>query len=138
MKYNLILFLLLTLVKCLSAQTIQLRYDLPSAAQNSEITVIHKDDKSGLYLGTDRGLFTFNGRDLEHYPLPDSLRNQTITALASHKSYILLGLENGKILMFNGVLFSPFYSKVLPVSKEIRKIVPSKNDELLIASYGDG
>ena len=136
-RLTIVIFLFL-FTEVLTSQIIELRYDLPTKAKQSEIYVIHKDPLSGLFLGTNQGLFSFDGRDWQHFPLPDSIKSQTITAIASYDSFLLIGVSNGNLLLFDGYRFKSYFEQVLTISNEIRKIVPTPEGNILIASYGDG
>ncbi|NBB89183.1 MAG: hypothetical protein GVX96_05305, partial [Bacteroidetes bacterium] len=121
----------------ISAQSLTHRYELPREAVNSDITSIHKDSKGALYLGTNRGLFTFDGKDWGQFLLPDSLLDQSITAITSHSDFQIVGLESGKILFFNGITFRIAFPDIINTSDPINKLLISK-EEIFISTYGDG
>jgi len=118
-------------------QSLSHQYELPRAAATSDISCIHKDSSGALYLGTNRGLFSFDGKEWQQFLLPDSLLNQSITAITSHSHFQVLGLENGKILLFDGFSFRSAFPDIINISNRIDKIVVSK-EEFIIATYGEG
>jgi ligand-binding sensor domain-containing protein len=120
------------------AQSLELRYDLPRQLKSSHISCLYKDPTESVFLGTEKGLFSFDGRDWSVFPLPDSLENKEILSITSYDQNHILGLDNGTLLLFDGYSFELFFPKVLSLSHPIRKFVLSSNHDLLIATYGDG
>ncbi len=120
------------------AQSLELRYDLPRQLKASQISCLYKDPAGSVFLGTEKGLFSFDGRDWNVFSLPDSLEKKEILAITSYHQNQLIGLDNGTLLLFNGYSFKPFFPQVLSLSHPIQKFVFSPNQDLLIATYGDG
>lgn len=122
----------------LHAQTLELRYELPRQVKASQVSSLYKDPSGSFFLGTDQGLFSFDGRDWKGFSLPDSLKNNRISAITSFHRNLIIGLDNGLLLLFDGFSFDLYSSRNLSLSHPIRKLLLSKNQDLLIATYGDG
>jgi ligand-binding sensor domain-containing protein len=122
----------------LHAQTLELRYELPRQVKANQVSSLYKDPAGSVFLGTDRGLFSFDGRDWKGFSLPDSLKNKRISAITSFHRNLIIGLDNGRLLLFDGFSFDLYSPKNLSLSHSVRKLLLSKNQDLLIATYGDG
>ena len=69
-------------------------FAVSESAVNSKVNAIAQDSIGYLWLGTDNGLFCFNGRNFVKYP--DSV-NKPVTAIAISHRQIWVGYNNGKI-----------------------------------------
>lgn len=51
-----------------------------------------------MWLGTSRGVFRFDGKQIREIELPDSLKRKECMSMCIHGAEILIGLENGTLL----------------------------------------
>ena len=65
-------------------------------------------DKSGLiWVGTDNGLFTFNGINFIRVPTGDSLYLPVSAIFEDSQSIVWVGFENGRIIKISGQKLLP-------------------------------
>ncbi len=90
------IFLLLFLSTSLDAQVpFSKDYTLSESNTPSKINAIVQDDIGNIWLGTDIGLYTFNGQVF--IKISDSI-NKAVTALAYKQNRIVAGYSNGKVV----------------------------------------
>ena len=107
-------------------------------AQNDQlhVTTISQSTNGLLYVGSDHGLFCYDGFDFLPVALPDSIQDKTVTAMASAAGgYFIVALSGGKLLQIKNNRISPIVS---PASAIIKTIIETKDGTLWIATYGEG
>jgi ligand-binding sensor domain-containing protein len=90
-----------------------------------------------IYLGTSAGLFKTDGYNKTQIPLPDSLENETITALIEYApEVLLLGSGTGKLIK----IYMPGgdIEFIASTGAEIKDIWVSDNKNIWMATYGKG
>ncbi|HUR30900.1 MAG TPA: histidine kinase [Saprospiraceae bacterium] len=102
------------------------------------IKVLFQGTDQMLWLGTDKGLYSFDGKILRLASRPDGL-SAAVTAIAeSQKGEIIAGYEDG----YMHSISVKGYSKRIPTDSlngiPITKILPVEDVELYIATYGAG
>ena len=66
--------------------------------QPAQVNTVFQDKSGFIWLGTNKGLFRFNGVDFRHYSANDSLPNSPVTAVAEDSlGRIWVGHQNGSI-----------------------------------------
>jgi ligand-binding sensor domain-containing protein/uncharacterized membrane-anchored protein YhcB (DUF1043 family) len=101
--HTLTVFLLISIFSLsLSSQTPLFR-NLDAFSRNSdeEINVFAQDHLGYIWIGTNSGLYRFDGIQTLQIPLPDSIEASTATAIHIHSSGIYFGLESGQLIRVN-------------------------------------
>jgi ligand-binding sensor domain-containing protein len=111
------------------------------ADYNADVQQIHLLFQSSdrlIWLGTDLGLFSYDGRKYKYFPRQDHL-HQKVTAIAeSPEGQTWAGYDDGQILIshFQGTLKNLAPDSIRGFS--ISKIVFLADDDVIIATYGKG
>jgi len=107
-------------------------------ADVQHINLLFQSSDKLMWLGTDVGLFSFDGRKYKFFSREDHLQ-QKVTAIAeSPDGQIWAGYEDGRILITH---FQGVFKNLTPDSLQgfsISKIVFLPNQNVLIATYGRG
>ena len=89
-----------------------------------------------IWLGTDKGLFSFDGRTYHHFPREDG-KSSAVTAIAQQENSIWIGYEDGHIQYIypgHAVKINTDSIRNIPVSK----ILFNNSGVAFIATYGAG
>ncbi len=70
---------------------------LQEQSENLQATVLHQDGNGWIWIGTEHGLYRFDGFACTRVPAPDSLDQQPVTALADLQGYLWVGYRNGSV-----------------------------------------
>lgn len=65
--------------------------------QAGQLQTVFQDRKGWLWFGGENGLYRYDGQAFQTVPLPDSLRNDPITALFETEDRLWVGFESGNI-----------------------------------------
>lgn len=107
-------------------------------AQNEQlqITAIGQSSNGLLYVGSDHGLFCYDGFEFLPVMLPDSLKDKTVTAMAAGvDGDFIVAISGGRLLQIKNNRVSAIVS---PASVTIKTILLTKDGTLWIATYGEG
>ena len=103
-----------------NTQRLALKKGLPS----NNISCLHKDKNGILWIGTDDGLCSYDGREFTVYSHNNGLPNNFIRDIVeTEKGEFWIGCYNGGIVHFDGKSFQ-LHDKDIP-SKSIRKLMYS-------------
>jgi len=103
----------------------------------SYVYSILQDVQGYLWIGTDNGLFRYNGFKFENYPTGDSLTDNFITCSVSDGKWPWFGYSNGQVLYFNGKKFNPV-NITQPDLSTITHFAKSPDDQIWASTYSDG
>lgn len=67
----------------------------------TRINHLRQDSLGYLWLGSDKGLFRFDGIAYEEISLPENLRNVMVTALEVDPQTVIAGFDNGTLVILN-------------------------------------
>jgi ligand-binding sensor domain-containing protein len=99
-------------------------------------TTLFQNTEGLIYIGTNQGLYRYDGFDFEKIDLRDSLENSKVTFITnSLKKELLVGLENGVIFKLKNDVAEKLKS---PINSPVKSILELENGTLWIASYGEG
>ncbi len=103
-----------------------------------EIHLLFQSSDKLMWLGTDIGLFTFDGRKYKFFPRPDRLQKKVTAIAESPDGEIWAGYEDGQILIthFQGALKNLASDSIRGYA--ISKIVFQADQEVMLATYGHG
>jgi ligand-binding sensor domain-containing protein/serine phosphatase RsbU (regulator of sigma subunit) len=103
----------------------------------SYIYSIIQDIHGYLWIGTDNGLFRYNGLKFENYTTSDSLADNFITCGISDKEYLWFGHWNGRLSYFNG---KKFHAVNIPQSdlSPVTHFAKSPDNKIWGSTYSNG
>jgi ligand-binding sensor domain-containing protein/serine phosphatase RsbU (regulator of sigma subunit) len=103
----------------------------------SYIYSIIQDIHGYLWIGTDNGLFRYNGLKFENYTTSDSLADNFITCGISDKECQWFGHWNGRLSYFNG---KKFHSVNIPRSdlSPVTHFAKSPDNKIWVSTYSSG
>jgi ligand-binding sensor domain-containing protein/serine phosphatase RsbU (regulator of sigma subunit) len=90
-----------------------------------------------LWIGTDNGLFRYDGFKFENYPTSDSLADNFIVSGISDGEGLWFGHRNGRLSYFNGKKFLTFNIKQ-PGLSSITHFAKSPDNRIWVSTYSDG
>jgi ligand-binding sensor domain-containing protein/serine phosphatase RsbU (regulator of sigma subunit) len=90
-----------------------------------------------LWVGTDNGLFRYNGFKFENFPVADSLADNFISCTVSNGKDLWFGYRNGRLSYFNGKKLISF-NLSQPGSNSITHFAKSPDDKIWASTYSDG
>ncbi|CAN5531451.1 hypothetical protein BH11BAC2_BH11BAC2_09210 [soil metagenome] len=137
MKVKLLLFLLLINALPLFSEIPYFR-SLVIDKENSSLrnNVLFQDQKGFVWVGTDHGLYRYDGFLFEKIYVDSINREVNVTSITENKQHqIIAGLNDGKLLTFYG---DSIRMSVTPAHSPIRSIVDDGNGTLWVATYGEG
>ncbi len=97
-------------------------------------------DKTGfVWLGTDKGLFKFDGVSYRRFLGMDNLPDENVTALAQDSiGRLWVGFKNGKISIVHNNVITPFEPAEGLPTKQISDILFDKEGVPWFSTFGDG
>ncbi len=96
-------------------------------------------DKSGLiWVGTDNGLFTFNGINFIRVPTGDSLYLPVSAIFEDSQSIVWVGFENGRIIKISRQKLLPFNPKEGLPKVAITSFTQNRNGSIYFSTKGEG
>ena len=112
-------------------------YNSEDGLTQSYVYSILQDVQGYLWIGTDNGLFRYNGLKFENYPTGDSLADNFITCSVSDGKWPWFGYSNGRVLYFNGKNFNAVNITHHDLSS-ITHFAKSPDDQIWASTYSDG
>jgi len=110
-----------------------------SDVNQQQFNCFYQDSRGFIYLGTDQGVYTFDGTLLEQLSIPDTLSDYGVSCIfEDSRNYLWFGFNNGTILRFNGF---DNYERILidhNINTRITSIVEDLNQQIWIGTYGNG
>lgn len=104
-----------------------------------QINDILQSKNGTMWFATNKGLFSFDGKNYKHYHKQDGLPHETVTALAEDSlGRLWSGFGNGAIGHFNKNDFEAFVPEEGLPSKTISKILFDSKGILWFGTYNDG
>jgi len=103
----------------------------------SYVYSISQDVHGYLWVGTDNGLFRYNGFKFEIYPTSDSLADNFITCDISDGESLWFGDKNGRLSYFNGKKFLAV-NIAHPDLSSITHFAKSPDNRIWVSTYSDG
>jgi ligand-binding sensor domain-containing protein len=98
-----------------------------------------QDENGYFWLGSDLGLFRFDGLDVRRYALQDDSADLPVTALCRGDNRVIwVGCGNGRIYKLENNLLSLFDPEEGTADKAITDIVIDKNHDLWWSTAGEG
>src|SRR5687767_6464579 len=67
--------------------------------QELHITEIEQDNRGYLWLGTNKGIFRFDGTEQLEASLPDSLKTIPVTCLSLYENLVYAGFQDGTFVI---------------------------------------
>ena len=93
-------------------------------------TTLFQNTEGLIYIGTNQGLYRYDGFDFEKIDLRDSLENSKVTFITnSLKKELLVGLENGVIFKLKNDVAEKLKS---PINSPVKSILELENGTLWI------
>lgn len=100
-----------------------------------KVNCLAQDDDGYLWLGTDEGLFCYNGRRFSQIMIE---RDVSATAVSVHKDLVLVGFADGRLGSWNGIQF-----RMIPLSgavpgEAISAIHVTADNIFILSTLGQG
>jgi ligand-binding sensor domain-containing protein len=133
-------FIVLTLITFSSAgQNLFVKsFDIRSESTRPRILKILSDHNGLIWVGTDNGVFTFDGVSFKIVPGTDSLIDK-VTALYEDKSNrIWIGMETGKIILIKNLMVSSLPFEQIDPRVEISSFTDDIEGRIYFATKGEG
>ena len=110
-----------------------------SDIENSQFNCILQDYQGFMWLGTDDGVYRYDGHELMKVYLPDTITNKSITAIFEDRKKILwFGTQDGMVLQYAGFENFMIPAKNLNISSRITSFIETAEGEVWIGTYGEG
>jgi ligand-binding sensor domain-containing protein len=114
-------------------------YLLPVKNETIEIKALHQDRMGFIWIGTDKGLFKYDGFDYARYTTKDSLLDNKVTAITQDSiGRIWLGHSTGQIAYLEGDKIKQFVPLEGTATKEISDIYFDKKGVMWFSTLDDG
>ncbi len=122
------LFLLLFVVPCYSQSSIYRQYEIGSNYQPVAANKIAQDPYGGLWIGTSKGLFGFDGSEftLKNFNNNSSL---SVTAISCDSNYAWIGFEDGKIARMPLRSWNTAITTVMNLNASVTRIVVDQRQQ---------
>ncbi len=114
----------------------KVRFTLPT--ETPVFQTIIQDHNHYLWLGSDLGLFRFDGKSFREFPLTDSSEYEVTAIYESHDSTIWAGCKNGKIFFLDNGKMNPFDPEEGTSGKGISDLLIDENGTLWWSTFGEG
>ena len=110
-----------------------------SDIENSQFNCIFQDHSGFIWLGTDEGVYTFDGHELSLFYLPDTMTNISITAIfEDHDKMLWFGTDEGIILQYAGFENFSTPKTDINVSSRITSFIETVDGTIWAGTYGEG
>ena len=104
-----------------------------------QVYTLFQDRAGFIWYGTNKGLFRFDGVNLDRYTVADSLPEDHVTALGQDSlGRIWTGHKNGKLAFLDGDKISTFNPEEGTSSNEISDILFDRKGNLWFSTLNDG
>ena len=136
----LLMLILCLTVHLLPAQTpfFQQYYPLKKN-QPVQVNALFQDSKGFIWLGTNKGLFRFDGTRYTHFADADTLKDIHVTALAEDSvGRIWAGLDNGQLSYLEGGRLHLFVTREGPATAPVSDILFDRQGNLWFSTRNDG
>jgi len=106
---------------------------------NKRINCVLQDPSGFVWVGTESGIYLFDGLHFNPLILSDTLSNNNITAIYKDQAQnIWIGYSNGSILGLSKNDYSIIHSYKVPTQSKIATIEQIDSNTILFGTYGDG
>jgi len=139
-KSQLILYGLLMIASLVSGQKAYFRnIDLPDEMQQSSISCLYQSENSYMWIGTDKGLFQFDGNDFVSFHTKEKQTQLKVSALHMTSDQILwVGTRNGGIYQLKNDSLQLFNPDEGNPKVAITGFATDKSGNLWFSTYGEG
>ncbi|HTE32889.1 MAG TPA: two-component regulator propeller domain-containing protein [Chryseolinea sp.] len=139
MKRNILLFMFFVCQHASGQMPFFQSYSLLKRSESVQVNVIFQDKAGFMWYGTNRGLFRFNGIDLTHFDVADSLPDDHVTAIGQDSSgRVWTGHRNGKLAFIESNKITPFTPQEGSSTNEISDILFDRHGNLWFSTLNDG
>ena len=115
------------------------KYYLLKKNEPVQVNVIFQDKTGFIWLGTNKGLFKFDGITYRRFTAAEKLPDENVTALAQDSlGRIWTGHKNGKLAFLEKDLFQSFEPPEGSAVKEISDILFDRKGNLWFSTLNDG
>jgi len=115
------------------------KYYLLKKNEPVQINVVFQDKTGFIWLGTNKGLFKFDGINYRRYTAAEKLPDENVTALAQDSlGRIWTGHQNGRMGFLEKDLFQSFEPPEGSAVKEISDILFDRKGNLWFCTLNDG
>ena len=114
-------------------------YTINEGLPSNSINAIYKDSRGLMWIATDAGLCSFDGKAFKIYNTTEGLASNNISSINEDKEGNLwIGCMNGGLSKFDGRHFTKYTTKDGLISNAVRKVWYSKKFDLLLVGTNDG
>ncbi len=139
-KYSILWFFMCFLSQPMMAQFPYVRtIEIDKSLQDIKVQTIIQDKKKLMWLGTNKGLYNYDGTDFKLTPTNKNETEIFVTALYSDsKGIIWVGLKNGVILQYKNDSLNAFDIEEGHPKEQITGIIEDNNGNIWFSTYGEG
>ncbi len=115
------------------------KYYLLKKNEPVQVNVIFQDKAGLVWMGTNKGLFRFDGINYGHFTLADKLPDENVTALAQDSlGRLWIGHKNGRLAFLEKNKIHSFEPPEGSATKEISDILFDQKGNLWFSTLNDG
>ncbi|KGE85724.1 MAG: two-component regulator propeller domain-containing protein [Phaeodactylibacter xiamenensis] len=134
-----LIFTLLTTAAFLKAQVPSFELQpMPEQYQEVKPTVLFQAGNRYIWVGTEQGLFRFDGLDYQPFLMPDSICNNKVTAIGEIGDRLWVGYEDGCVFFQDKVAFQLWQIEEGLPNAPITGFGQGANGLIWVATYGEG
>jgi ligand-binding sensor domain-containing protein len=137
--YLFILVFFQLLIQSVSGQQAFLKTMLTSKdLDNAKILSIYQDKSNLVWIGTESGLYTYNGLTTTLLEFDDSLQIAVSSIYEDSNGYLWVGTQTGEVYKLKNAFSKSIDQYFKITSSKISAIIENDKGELWIGTYGDG
>ncbi len=134
-----LIFTLLTAAAFLKAQVPSFELQpMPEQYQEVKPTVLFQAGNRYIWVGTEQGLFRFDGLDYQPFLMPDSICNNKVTAIGEIGDRLWVGYEDGCVFFQDKAAFQLWQIEEGLPNAPITGFGQGANGLIWVATYGEG
>ncbi len=135
----LIVFIILSLFPCKNFGQVPVidNFDILKENKSVSVSAIYQDTTGYIWVGTNEGLFKFDGVNFEQFTEQDSLYSKKVSAIGEAGKGFWIGHKSGEITYFNGKSFEKIEPESGFSKQEISHIF-EYDSVLWFATLGEG
>lgn len=109
---------------------------IESGNDELKVNTLFQEKEGLIYIGTNQGLYRYDGFSFEKLNLPDTLKNEKISLITGFENDgVFVGLESGLLFLWKD---ERFFLITAALKSPIRSVLEIEKGRLWVATYGEG